>query len=184
MGLTEHVRVNLERLLQLGYSAERAAAFAYRGHARSLKDPEEKTHIARIEAEEWEHRDNLLRMLNRLHLRPSRWLEWKYACIGRLISASCHIIGYFAPMYFAGRLESGNVNEYLHMIELARGTAIADEIPCLLEMARVEKQHELYFLARIEAHWLLPWFRPWFRWGPGVSFNPMSAGEAEEPSTV
>ncbi len=35
----------LVRLLQLAYSAEKAAAFAYIGHAGSVKSPEEKAAI-------------------------------------------------------------------------------------------------------------------------------------------
>ena len=36
-------------LLQLAYSGEKAAALAYRGHARSVRDPGQKSAIAKIE---------------------------------------------------------------------------------------------------------------------------------------
>ncbi len=39
----------------------------------------------------------------------------RFHLIGRLISFSCHVIGWFMPFYFAGRLESGNVCEYFRM---------------------------------------------------------------------
>lgn len=78
------------------------------------------------------------------------------------------------PMYFAGRLESGNVNEYLKMADIAKGTVLEVEIPCILEMARVEKEHEQYFLNQIQEHWMLPIFHWVFGWGPGSSYNTIS----------
>jgi hypothetical protein len=159
------------QLVRLAYSAERAAAFAYRGHARSLGAQPAASAVARIEDEEWEHREHLVRIMRRLGIAASPWLELKYALIGRLIAASCVPLGRFMPMYFAGRLESGNVNEYLHMAELAIGTAIADERTCILAMAQVEKRHETYFLSEVIAHPALPWFQRLFRWGAGRSFN-------------
>ena len=47
----------LVRLLQKAYSAEKAAAFAYIGHARSVKSKEEKIAIKQIEDDEWVHRE-------------------------------------------------------------------------------------------------------------------------------
>lgn len=166
------------RLVRLAYSAERAAAFAYRGHARSLRGQPASREVARIEAEEWQHREHLLRIMTRLGVAASPWLELKFALIGRVISASCLPLGRFMPMYFAGRLESGNVNEYLHMAELAEGTVIADERGCILEMALVEKRHETYFLAEVSGHAALPWFQRLFRWGAGRSFNRLAADAA------
>lgn len=167
--------MDLPGLLRLAYSAERAAAYAYRGHAASLRDPLLRARIAAIEAEEWAHRAHAARMLRRLEAAPSSWLEVKYAVIGTLIGWSCHVIGRFMPMYFAGRLESGNVNEYLRLAELVRGTVLADETACILHMARVEREHEEFFLARCSGHRLLPAFTRLFGWGEGRSFNPLAA---------
>ena len=169
--------MDLPGLLRLAYSAERAAAYAYRGHASSVRDAAERARIAVIEAEEWQHREHAARMMRRLAVRPSRYLELKYAVIGRVIGWSCHLIGHFMPMYFAGRLESGNVNEYLRLIELVRGTALADEHACILEMARVEKEHEMWFLERVSGHPWLPRFTRFFGWGAGRSFNAFPLGE-------
>lgn len=166
--------MNLTSLLKLAYSAERAAAFAYQGHAGSVQSTTQKVEIKKIEDEEWLHRDNLMRMMNTLELQPSKWLEFKYYSIGKLISGSCYVIGYFMPMYFAGRLESSNVNEYIKMVELVKGTALESEIPCILEMASVEKEHEQYFLNQIQDHWMLPLFQRVFGWGPGLSYNTIS----------
>jgi hypothetical protein len=166
------------QLVRLAYSAERAAAFAYHGHARSLRGQPASCEVARIEAEEWQHRKHLMRIMQRLGLAASPWLELKYAFIGHIISASCLPLGRFMPMYFAGRLESGNVNEYLRMAELVLGTVIADERDCILEMAQVEKRHESFFLAEVIGHPALPWFQRLFRWGAGRSFNALPADAA------
>jgi len=168
----------LRQLVRLAYSAERAAAFAYHGHARSLGGQPAGREVARIAAEEWQHRAHLVRIMQRLGLAASPVLELKYAVIGHLIAAACAPLGRFMPMYFAGRLESGNVNEYLRMAELARGSLIDDERGCILEMALVEKRHEDFFLAEVVGHPALPWFQRLFRWGAGRSFNDLPAAAA------
>jgi rubrerythrin len=172
----------LKHLLLLAHSAERAAAYAYHGHAASVRDPGERAHLRRLEAEEWDHRNQLRALLDRLAIAPSPWLEWRFAVIGRIISAACHVIGHFLPMYFAGRLESANVNEYLTMADLARDTAIADAIPALLRMAQAEKDHESWLLSRIADHPILPIFRAIFRWGPGRSFNALASTALVTPA--
>ena len=170
----------LVRLLQLAYSAERAAAFAYQGHAGSVNAPDLVASLGQIEAEEWHHRECVLTIMNELGVSVSHWFELKYFVIGKFISASCYVIGWFMPMYFAGRLESGNVNEYFELVRLlhAHGTQQYDTV--LNEMAVVEKEHEMFFLEQVRHHWMLPLFRPFFRWGPGYSFNELPAQPIEE----
>lgn len=164
---------DLARLLRLAYSAENAAALAYAGHAASVSDPVERAEITRIADEELLHRSHAARMMARIGVRPSRWLELKYRLIGRTIGLSCHVIGWFMPMYFAGRLESGNVMEYVRMADLIAGTPLADELACVREMAVVEKRHEVWFRDRIAGHAWTGAFARIFGWGPGRSFNPM-----------
>jgi len=168
----------LRRLLQMAYSAERAAAFAYHGHAAATRDAGERARIAAIEREEWDHRACIGALLRRAGIAPSAWLEWRFWMIGKIISLLCHVIGRFQACYFAGRLESANVNEYLVMARLAEGTVIADAIPAMLAMAQVEKDHEEFFLRRVHGHPLMPWFRLLFRWGPGLSFNALTPSAA------
>jgi hypothetical protein len=170
----------LVRLLQLAYSAERAAAFAYQGHAGSVSTPDVVASLEQIEAEEWHHRDCVLTIMNDLYVSPSRWFELSYFVIGKFISASCYIIGRFMPMYFAGRLESGNVNEYIELKRLlhAHGTTVYDTV--VDQMTVVEKEHEVFFLEQITHHWMLPLFRTFFRWGPGHSFNELPARPIED----
>ena len=46
--------------LRKAYSAEKAASFAYIGHAGSLKNQEEINAVKEIEQDEWDHRRNVL----------------------------------------------------------------------------------------------------------------------------
>lgn len=131
------------------YSGERAAALAYRGHARAVADPGERERIGRIEREEWRHRRRVGRMLLTLGVRPGRRREWTALAVGSVLGALCRWAGRFLPMYAAGLLERGNVGEYVAAAELARRSGRADWIAPLLEMARTEADHERYFRSRV-----------------------------------
>ena len=78
----------LVKLLQLAYSAEKAAAFAYIGHAGSVRNPEQKAAIRQIELDEWRHRETVLSIMQQYEIAPSRYNEIKYHIIGRIISFS------------------------------------------------------------------------------------------------
>ena len=101
-------RQNLIRILQNAHAGELAAAFAYRRHWKSLKNSAEKTHIKKIEAEEWEHRENVAKWLERLDAKPNQAREKIFWTTGKIIGLTCYVSGWFFPMYFAGRLESQN----------------------------------------------------------------------------
>ena len=161
----------LIRLLQLAYSAERAASFAYQGHAGSVRDSAEKEALAQIEADEWRHRACVGEILEALERRPSRYFEIKYWLIGKVIGLSCYVIGWFMPMYFAGRLESGNVNEYVTLKRLLNEGGHTQWDDAVVEMTEVEKEHEIFFANAVDGHWMLPLFALIFRWSPKRSFN-------------
>jgi hypothetical protein len=166
----------LVSLLQLAYSAEKAAAFAYQGHAGSVKNKDVKEKIKKIEDDEWYHRKEVLSLMHWYGIPVSKWYEFKYAVIGKSISYSCYLIGWFMPMYFAGRLESGNVNEYFVMKSRFNALNIFDHDYILMEMGLKEKEHEEYFLSMIRRHKLLPVFEKIFGWGAGKSFNAVANG--------
>jgi hypothetical protein len=155
----------LVRLLQRAYSAERAASFAYIGHASSLDDPTEKAAIKRIEDDEWSHRRHVHAIMLSHDIPVSRWFELRYYVVGKLIGASCHVIGWFMPYFFAGRLESGNVCEYFVMMRYFRELGIRDHDAILYEMGMKEKEHELYFLEQVKRSRVLPFFEKVFSWG-------------------
>src|SRR6201999_4079723 len=93
----------LTDLLQRAYSAEKAAAFAYQGHAGSVKNPGEKGAIRQIELDEWGHREQVLKIMQQYNVPISKWYEIRFHVIGKIISGSCYVIGWFMPFYFAGR---------------------------------------------------------------------------------
>jgi hypothetical protein len=161
----------LLKLLQLAYSAEKAAAFAYIGHAGSVKNPDEKAAIKRIEMDEWQHRETVLSIMGYYNIPPSRYYEIKYHVIGRIIACSCYVIGWFMPYYFAGRLESGNVCEYFIMMRYFNEIEITEHDEALYEMGMKEKEHEIYFQKSLEHTRLLPLFEKIFGWGNKSSSN-------------
>jgi hypothetical protein len=157
--------------MQKAYSAEKAAAFAYQGHAGAVKNKEEKKAIHQIEIDEWKHRDEVLAMMQQYDVPVSRYYEIRFHIIGKIISSSCYVIGWFMPFYFAGRLESGNVCEYFRMKQYFNELGITEHDEVLYEMGMKEKEHEVYFLEQIKNNKLLPFFEKLFAWGNNGSFN-------------
>ena len=158
-------------LLQMAYSAEKAAAFAYIGHAGSISDKIDKIAIKQIEVDEWNHRAEVMKIMLAYNIKPSIYYEFKFHIIGKLISTSCYIIGWFMPFYFAGDLESGNVCEYFKMKQYFNSIGITKHDEILYEMAIKEKEHEVYFYNRIKNHRLLPFFERIFNWGKHAKNN-------------
>ena len=157
--------------MQMAYSAEKAAAFAYQGHASAVKNPEEKIAIRQIEMDEWYHRTEVLAIMQQYNVPVSRYYEIRFHIIGKLISFSCHVIGWFMPFYFAGRLESGNVCEYFRMRQYFNSLGIHEHDKILYDMGIKEKEHEVYFLEQIKTNKLLPFFEKVFAWGKDKSYN-------------
>lgn len=161
----------LVALLQKAYSAEKAAAYAYIGHASSVKSPLEKIAIKQIEDDEWNHRKEVLHIMRHYDIPVSKVYEVRFAIIGRVISASCHVMGLFMPFFFAGKLESGNVCEYFLMKQYFNSLGIHDWDAMLYEMGMKEKEHEIYFLQKIKHSKVLPYFERLFNWGRNRSAN-------------
>lgn len=164
-------------LLRKAYSAEKAAALAYVGHAGSVRDPEQKKAIRQIEADEWQHRKEVLRIMQEYDISISRFYEFQFTVIGKIISWSCYVIGWFMPYYFAGRLESGNVCEYFRMMHYFHELGIKKHDEVLYEMGIKEKEHEVYFLENLKSSKALKLFEKIFRWGRKKSFNDVDLDE-------
>jgi demethoxyubiquinone hydroxylase (CLK1/Coq7/Cat5 family) len=77
---TSQHRKLLVHVLHMAYSGEKAAGCAYNGHWRSLKNPDERAAIKRIEQEEWDHRAIVSAMLKELGAQPDPlrdwWMDW------------------------------------------------------------------------------------------------------------
>ena len=147
-------REKLIAILQLAYSGELAAAYAYRGHWHSVSAPVEREAIRLIEEDELRHRSLVGEMLAGLGSGPNRRRELRATIIGRSLGFLCHVMGWLAPMYGAGKLESRNVREYETAARYARDCGSLELIDCLLEMAEVEWDHEHYFRSCVLRHWL------------------------------
>ena len=168
--------------LRLAYSAEKAAAYAYIGHARSLKKPDEKVAVQQIEYDEWEHRENVLGIMKEYVIPVSKYYELKYAIIGRLISFSCYFIGRFMPYFFAGKLESGNVCEYFRIMKDFHSIGITEHDKVLHEMGIKEKEHEVFFLEMIKDESWMPIFEKVFKWGERNSLNDVDLEIENDPN--
>jgi rubrerythrin len=142
----------LVAVLQSAYSGELAAAYAYRGHWRAISDGDERARIQKIESEEWHHRLLVGEMLTKLNAQPNEFREIRAATVGRVLGFLCHVSGWLAPMYGAGKLESKNIREYETAARYARDCGKSEFIDCLLTMAEVEWDHELYFRSRVLSH--------------------------------
>jgi demethoxyubiquinone hydroxylase (CLK1/Coq7/Cat5 family) len=159
-------RRKLIQTLQMAYSGEKAAGTAYNGHWRSLKLESEQIEVRTIEEQEWAHRELVGKMLQSLNAAPQFWREIMMTCIGNTVSFACYFIGWFMPMYFAGRLESANIEEYERASAHATALGLHEFASSLSELADVEAEHELYFMRKVVGHKWLPLFRQVFPWQP------------------
>ena len=162
--MVKNSKQNLIRILQNAHAGELAAAYAYRGHWKSLKESAEKTEIKKIEAEERAHRENVARWLAKLEAKPRRLREAIFWTIGRSLGVLCYVSGWFLPMYFAGRLESQNILEYEEAAHFAGEMKMKECVSEMLEMSKKEAEHELFFSRTVANHRLLPVTQKFFRW--------------------
>jgi rubrerythrin len=139
-------------ILQLAYSGELAAGYAYRGHWHSVANVDERARIQVIENEEWHHRNLVGEMLKTLGAEPNRVREIRASIVGRVLGVLCHISGWLVPMYGAGKLESKNIVEYETAARYARACGHTEFVDCLLTMAEVEWEHEHYFRLQVLQH--------------------------------
>lgn len=159
----EAARADLVALLRMAHAGELAAALAYVGHARSVRDPDERATIERIHDEELAHRAVVAGMLAELGAGPDPRQERRMRRIGRSVSAFCRVGGWFGPMYGAGRIERNNVGEYERAAGYAVEAGLAHLVPALVEMSEVEWDHERWFREKAASHWL---WRLFPRWDP------------------
>ncbi len=127
--------------MQKAYSAEKAAAFAYQGHAGAVSDIAQKAAIKQIEIDEWHHRESVLKIMQEYDISISKFYEARMYLVGKAIHVSCYLIGWFMPFYFAGSLESGNVCEYFKMIHYFHEIGITKHDQELYDMGMKEKEH-------------------------------------------
>jgi demethoxyubiquinone hydroxylase (CLK1/Coq7/Cat5 family) len=159
-------RAALVGLLQAAHAGELAAAFAYRGHWKAARHPDERAEIKRIEGAEWHHRAQVGEILAQAGAGPQVWRERAMGAVGRLFGVLCFVPFWFGPMYAAGRLEAMNVGQYARARDLARSIG-EDHWAVALEAMRVEEaRHETWFGEQVRGHRLLRPARFLFGWAP------------------
>ena len=145
------------RVLQDAHAGELAAAHAYRGHWRSIRnEPTVRAEIRRIESAEWHHRSLVADALHGLGERPRPMREFAMWTIGRFFGLLCFVSFRFAPMYAAGRLEATNVGQYNDARIHAERLGLAELVSALQAMSAEEVRHEVFFADQCRDHALLP----------------------------
>lgn len=124
------------------------------------------------------------RFLRELAAGPSPAREILFTCIGRTISFLCSCGGWFMPMYGAGKLERGNIVEYETAARMAMKNGFPQMVDALLRMAEIEWDHEVYFRAKAQSHWLTAIFPIWDPPPPRTAIRSSFAAEFPDHSTV
>lgn len=163
-------REKLIELLQKAFSGERAAALAYKGHWKSLRDETEIQIIKKIEEDEWRHRARIGEMLFELGAKPLFLREKVFYLIGRTIGIICHFCGRFLAAFFAGILERKNVDEYAQALKYAKEVGLEKYFTDFIEMEKAEAEHEVLLREMIKEDWFFPVFSFVFRWGNATDF--------------
>ncbi len=172
----------------MAYSGERAAAYAYLGHRRSLhrsRRGPDRAMLRGVLIDEIRHRRTVRGLLRRLEVGPDPRREVKMRRVGLTIGAFCRVGGWYAPMYGAGKLERGNIEEYEVAARLAHLAGRGDMVDCLLELAEVEWDHEHLFRTAASGHLLWKLSPKWPETAPRehirVAFGRFLAGDEPEP---
>jgi len=174
----------LVKLMQMAYSGELAAAYAYQGHWRAVRREDEREAIRQIEQDEWHHRHQIKEILQQLEAQPNPFYEVKYFLIGRLIGFLCHIIGWYLAMYGAGRLERKNVLEYAYAADYANQCGRPEFVECFLEMSETEWEHEKFFRDKVESHFLRHILPVWEQLPPKEDFRLQCRELVSSPSIL
>lgn len=140
--------------MRLAYAGELAAARAYAGQWRSVRDSGRRERIRRIMGEELAHRARVGEMLAELGARPGRLRDFCMGTLGAIIGASCFVGGSYVPMVGAGRIERRNIQEYEDAARCAARAGLLGHADEFLAMAETEWDHERFFHDQVRAHWL------------------------------
>ncbi len=158
-------KAKLIRLLQKAYSGERAAALAYNGHWKSLTNEAEIQIVKKIELDEWRHRARIGEMLSELNVEPLFFREIVFYLIGRTIGFICHFCGSFLAAFFAGILESKNVQQYSLALEYAKEIGLEKYFDDFIEMEIAEIEHEFVLRRDDKGQMVFSDFRVYFSLG-------------------
>lgn len=135
----------LIRMLKFAHAAEIAAYHAYEGHWRSTTNITEQNHLKKIQLDELKHIYTIERMLTNLSAKPNEFLDKCGKVIGELIGLACFYSGWRLPMLVAGLMEKIGTASYQDIANEAIKQECFVLAYHLLEMGKVESEHEKYF---------------------------------------
>jgi len=135
----------LVRKLRFAHAAEIAAYHAYEGHWRSTTNQREQEYIRNIALDEMKHIRDLERMLDCLGYCTDSTLDKAGKVVGEIIGFMCYYTGWRLPMWFAGVMEKIGTSSYKDIAEIAADEKRYAMAYKLMQMAKVEEQHEEYF---------------------------------------
>ena len=135
----------LIRQLKFAHAAEIAAYHAYEGHWRSVSNQAEQDYIKTIQLDELKHIFTIEKMLEGIHAKPSPLLDKAGKIVGELIGFACYYSGWRLPMWVAGVMEKIGTRSYREIALEAAEQGRYLMAGCLMEMAKVEEEHEQYF---------------------------------------
>ncbi len=142
--------------------------------------------LQQVLIDEIRHRRVVRHLLSQLDAAPDPRRERKMRRIGLTIAAFCQVGGWYAPMYGAGKLERGNIEEYEVAARLAHLGEHPHMVDQLLELAEVEWDHEQLFRAAAATHWLWRVSPKWpetdVRSHIRTSFNEFLTGDEPDPT--
>jgi rubrerythrin len=137
----------LIRQLKFAHAAEIAAYHAYEGHWRSVSNTAEREYIYKIALDELKHIKTIERILKGFNSRPSRLLDFGGKVVGELVGFACYYSGWRLPMLVAGAMEKIGTASYKEIALEAAEQGMPILTLILLDMAKVEDEHEAYFQA-------------------------------------
>lgn len=135
----------LIRQLKFAHAAEIAAYHAYEGHWRSVSNSAEQAYIQNIQLDELKHIYTIEKMLHGLQAKPNRFLDHAGKIVGELLGLACFYSGWRLPMWVAGLMEKIGTASYKDIADEAINQERYLMATALLEMAKVESEHEEYF---------------------------------------
>lgn len=135
----------LIRMLKFAHAAEIAAYHAYEGHWRSVSNQAEREYIRKIALDELKHIRTIRNVLVSMQSKPSVILDACGRVVGEVVGLACYYSGWRLPMIVAGLMEKIGTASYHDIALEAADSGMIMLTVLLLDMAKVEDEHETYF---------------------------------------
>lgn len=131
--------------LRFAHAAEIAAYHAYEGHWRSVSNEAERKYIQTIALDEKKHIRDLERMLDSFGYCSDAFLDKCGKIAGELAGLACYYSGWRLPVLVARFIEKIGAVSYENIAIEAAEQGKYVLASKLMEMAKVEQEHDEYF---------------------------------------